>query len=177
MNRSIVNGSVLNKPSVYIIKTHQDTHALSRRETTISSSATHNRTIFNQQPYLSQHMSGGKRHQLEMRPESLNHHLPKSSTSLRSLVVILMNHSQQHAVRFIVNLYIIHFYITKFFHIFGSPTRKGLDKIIFSIHPRRQSLKVLKRKQLSTLTAELLILMLHMILSNKGELQLSNKNK
>ena len=109
MNRSIVKGSVLNKPSVYIIKTHQDTHALSRRETTISSSATHNRTIFNQQPYLSQHMSGGKRHQLEMRPESLNHHLPKSSTSLRSLVVILMNHSQQHAVRFIVNLYIIHF--------------------------------------------------------------------
>lgn len=79
--------------------------------------------------------------------ESLNHHLPKSSTSFRSRVVILMNHSQQHAVRFIVNLYIIHFYITNFFHMFGSPTRKGLDKNIFSIHPRRQSLKVLKRKQ------------------------------
>lgn len=30
--------------------------------------------------------------------------------------------------------------------MFGSPTRKGLDKNIFSIHPRRQSLKVLKNR-------------------------------
>lgn len=158
-----------------IIKTHQDTHALSRRETTISrvqltteQYSTSNHTWVNTcQEANAINLKCGLRRTCSA---SLNHHLPKSSKSFRSLVVILMNHSQQHAVRrFIVNLYIIHFYITNFFHMFGSPTRKGLDKNIFSIHPRRQSLKVLKRKQLSTLTAELLILMIHMILSNKGE--------